>query len=213
MVLGGPVELVVHGVVTALHAFTSSWGREWEPVDLDPAVAHVIGTASGRSSNGMVPLLIVENSTGALAIAPRWSGSWRIQLDPGPSGLRIAVSIAPPGDGAVDAEGAVDAGGAVARKVHEELPPVSLAWGATGVDATAELARLTATSTPRRAPILTEWNHWWPYEDVEIDEDTFLAEAEVAAGLGLEIAVLDAGWFGASSADSSWHDQRGDWHS
>ena len=90
---------------------------------------------------------------------------------------------------------------------------MSLAWGATGVDATTELARLTATSTPRRAPILTEWNHWWPYEDVEIDEDTFLAEAEVAAGLGLEIAVLDAGWFGASSADSSWHDQRGDWHS
>ena len=65
---------------------------------------------------------------------------------------------------------------------------------------------------PSAAGLLTEWNHWWPYEDAEIDEETFLAEASVAADLGLEVAVLDAGWFGRPEASSDWVAERGDWH-
>ena len=55
------------------------------------------------------------------------------------------------------------------------------------------------------------WNHWWPYEDAEIDEATFLANVEAADRTGLDVAVLDAGWFGRAEASSDWVEERGDW--
>jgi alpha-galactosidase len=59
------------------------------------------------------------------------------------------------------------------------------------------------------APV--EWNHWWPYEDVEINEAIFLENVEIAAQMGFEVCTLDSGWFGPSDSSSSWYDYRGDW--
>ena len=55
------------------------------------------------------------------------------------------------------------------------------------------------------------WNHWWPYEDQEINTETFLADVAVARELGYELAVLDAGWFGGADEASDWWKIRGDW--
>jgi alpha-galactosidase len=92
------------------------------------------------------------------------------------------------------------------------LPEVSIGWGATRTEAATALARHLAGQAPAGPPLLTEWNHWWPYEDAEITEDVFLDNAAVAADLGLDVAVLDAGWFGRAEADSDWVAERGDWH-
>ncbi len=56
-----------------------------------------------------------------------------------------------------------------------------------------------------------EWNHWWSYEDHQIDEQVFRANVDVAAWLGIEVCTLDAGWFGPSDTSSFWTDYRGDW--
>jgi alpha-galactosidase len=57
-----------------------------------------------------------------------------------------------------------------------------------------------------------EWNHWWTYEDRAITEQTFRANVDVAAQMGMEVCALDAGWFGPSDPGTHWYDYRGDWH-
>ena len=69
------------------------------------------------------------------------------------------------------------------RRTADRLPAVSIATGGTAwAEAARALVRLVAgqlAAVGRRA-CSTEWNHWWPYEDAEIDRtDVFLAEAEV----------------------------------
>jgi alpha-galactosidase len=54
-----------------------------------------------------------------------------------------------------------------------------------------------------------EWNHWWSYEDIDINENVFRENVLAAAKLGVEICTLDAGWFGTGT---EWHKERGDWH-
>ncbi len=53
-----------------------------------------------------------------------------------------------------------------------------------------------------------EWNHWWPYEDSEVNEENVKANTDKASELGCEICVLDAGWFGKGAF---WYEVRGDW--
>ena len=201
---GADPELMVVDlpVARAIRAFTSGWGLEFEPSTLPVDRPHVWEVTSGRSSNGALPWLAVEGDEVCVVITVHWSGNWRFTVTPGPARCRVAVGLHPDG-----------------QRLHLgpgdrlELPAVSLASGETVEAAAAALAGRLARQAPGpQAGLLTEWNHWWPYEDAEIDEATFLAEAEVAATLGLEVAVLDAGWFGRSEATSSWVAERGDWH-
>ena len=47
---------------------------------------------------------------------------------------------------------------------------------------------------PSRIPVPTvEWNHWWTYEDVEINETVFLENARAAKQLGVTLCTLDPG--------------------
>jgi alpha-galactosidase len=57
-----------------------------------------------------------------------------------------------------------------------------------------------------------EWNHWWPYEDAEINEEVIWQNAEIAGAIGIGVSTVDAGWFGDADASSDWREQRGDWH-
>jgi alpha-galactosidase len=129
-----------------------------------------------------------------------WSGNWRLDTVPGDGTTTVDIALHPAGQ----------------RVVLEDetftLPEVSVGWGGTRTEAAAALARHLTEQAPPGPPLLTEWNHWWPYEDAEINEDVFLDNAAVAAGLGLDVAVLDAGWFGRAEADSDWVAERGDWH-
>jgi alpha-galactosidase len=188
--------------VRALSGFTSSWGLEFEPCSLVVAEPVVWEVTSGRSSNGALPWLAAETDTGVVVITVHWSGNWRFVITPGVDGAQVAIGLHPDGQLVT-----------LADEERLRLPEVSVAVGETTADAAAALASLLAGQIPASAAGLpTEWNHWWPYEDAEIDEDTFLAEASVAADLGLEVAVLDAGWFGRAEATSFWEAERGDWH-
>lgn len=172
-----------------LHGFTSGWGLEFEPVS--SATSLDLGVATGRSSNGAIPWLGIECDHGlAFAIAPHYSGNWRMVGVTGDEG-RVEITFPD-------------------HTTATELPPVSLAWGTDLTDASRRLVKHLRDGAPAAAPILTEWNHWWPYEDADITEEVFLRNARRARELGLQAAVLDAGWFGGSG-DTNWVDVRGDW--
>lgn len=186
---------------TSIDGFTSGWGLEYQPVALPVDEPAELEVTTGRSTQGAVPWLAIETETRVYVVTLHWSGNWRIASTPVDDGVRIEVALHPDGQRIVLADGETFT-----------LPEVSVAWGETRAAASAALARHLAEQVPAGPPLLTEWNHWWPYEDAEISEDVFLANASVAADLGLEVALLDAGWFGRPEADSQWFAERGDWH-
>jgi alpha-galactosidase len=199
---GPDLMIIALPEVRALSGFTGTWGLEFEPCSLPVDEPLVWEVTSGRSSNGALPWLAAETDSGVVVITVHWSGNWRFVVTPGSDGTQIAVGLHPDGQRVTLAAGE-----------RLRLPEVSVAVGETTTDAAAALATLLSEQVPPSAAgLLTEWNHWWPYEDAEIDEATFLAEASVAADLGLEVAVLDAGWFGRAEASSDWVAERGDWH-
>ncbi|CAI9400861.1 glycoside hydrolase family 36 protein [Aestuariimicrobium sp. T2.26MG-19.2B] len=185
------VEVMLPATVRAVHGFTSSWGLEFRPVGGERELT--LAVESGRSSQGAVPWLGIETDEGWWTLTWHWSGNW-------------AATAAPTADGCLVTITFPDHVGAGAAS-----PALTIAHGATRGSAGVCLTGALMGAAPRRAPLLTEWNHWWPYEDAEINEDVFLANAAVAAELGLEVAVLDAGWFGADG-DTEWYRVRGDWH-
>ncbi|PZF80325.1 alpha-galactosidase [Jiangella anatolica] len=187
------------GEWAGLH-FTSAWGAEFAPVRTPDLVGGlVVETRSGRSSHGAHPWVGLERPGAAVIVAPAWSGNWHITLDPsgeltaGISPWEFALEL-PPG-------------------ASWRAPSVVIAAGPDLEAAAVALTRAVARDLLPRPPgaLPVEWNHWWPYEDAEIDEATFLANAAVAASLGIEVCTLDAGWFGRPDEGSRWTDERGDW--
>ena len=185
------------------HWFTSDWGDEFTPQEQVVTGPLHLGITSGRSSKGMHPWVCVERADGAaVVVSPAWSGNWRLDLEPTPDGgVRVLAGIS-----AWRFERVVSPG----RPFH--APTVYVAAADTRSDATAGLAAAVSRwVAPRTPDVPLTWNHWWPYEDQEINTDTFLADVAVARELGYELAVLDAGWFGGADAASNWWDIRGDW--
>lgn len=201
-VLDPTIMIVELAGVRRLSSFSSSWGLEFQPETHPIDTPVVLEVTSGRSTNQAMPWLLVETDAGCTIFAVHWSGNWRLVGTPGENGTTvIEIGLHPHGQRLALAPGEAFT-----------LPAVSAANGADAREAAAALVRHLQAQVPPGPELLTEWNHWWPYEDAEINEDVFLANAEIAAGLGLEVAVLDAGWFGRPDAASHWFEERGDWH-
>jgi alpha-galactosidase len=212
-----PLSLVV-GEHWRTHGFHSAWGDEFRPLAGHAGHHLVLESRSGRSSHGKVPWLGLERgpvtaATGrvpggdqpraALTVAPAYSGNWHIHamaggfVTAGISPWQFFVELAP--------------GESVTA------PSVVLTVAPTLDAAAVALQRAVAADWLPRTPftdaVPVEWNHWWPYEDQEVDEGVIAENARVAAEVGIEIATVDAGWFGAADPTSYWQEQRGDWSS
>ena len=165
-------------------AFRSEWGREFSPQWYDGARALSVGSAQGRSSHGYSPFLYILQEDGtACCAAVCWSGNWRVEFD---------------GNGGVDFvlppemfRGTLEPGESI------ELPVLLFGTNPGGMDALCGgIADWLETNwmPPSRIPVLTvEWNHWWTYEDVEINETVFLENARAAKQLGVTLCTLDPG--------------------
>ncbi|HMO11502.1 MAG TPA: alpha-galactosidase, partial [Actinotalea sp.] len=137
----------------------------------------------------------------AVLVTPAWSGNWRIDAR---NGGRITAGISP---WQLSVE--------LAPGERLRVPSVVVAVGTSMEDASLSLQRavrddwLPRTAVSDAMPV--EWNHWWPYEDVEVTQDVIARNAAIGAGLGVEVVTVDAGWFGDADAASDWQEQRGDW--
>ena len=204
-----PLSLALAGGYWRTHSYRSAWGDEFRPEHGTTRHDTVLEVRSGRSSHGMTPWLGLEReavtpdgSGAALIVSPAWSGNWHIHamagghVTAGISPWQFAVELAP-GD-SVSAPSVVVA-------IGQDLDVASLALQAAVRD-----HWLPRTAFTDSLPV--EWNHWWPYEDAEVSEAVIAANAQAARDLGIEIATVDAGWFGAADAASDWQEQRGDWH-
>lgn len=204
-----PLCLAMAGGEWRTHWYRSAWGDEFRPEHGSTRHETVLEVRAGRSSHGMIPWLGLERAVdapeaggAALIVAPAWSGNWHIHVmagghvTAGISPWQLSVELAP-GE-VVTAPSVVVAAGA-------DLDDASLALQVAVRD--HWLPRTAFTDS-----IPVEWNHWWPYEDAEVDEAVIAANAAAARELGIAIVTVDAGWFGAADAASDWQEQRGDWH-
>lgn len=202
-----PLSAQLSRPVSYLQGFTSAWGAEFEPERLRVTRDVRWSVTSGRSAQGRGAWVGLECDRLGIVVCPAWSGNWHVSLtdvDPA-GGAQVHAGLAPEGFHRMLAPGE-----------SFTAPSVVLAAG-TDLDAAAvEIATLVGDEwlprSPRAETVPVEWNHWWPYEDREIDEATFLANSAAGAALGFEVATLDSGWFGTSAADSDWTRVRGDWH-
>lgn len=176
---------------TRVHYWSSDWGTEWTPHIQSANQSIDIAVETGRSSKGYHPFLIVEDGERSYILAIMWSGNWSLKTVA--SGNSLTVSI--------DSD-------------NPNLNVLTHSSNHGGMDAASRalISSFRSSDTGHPHPALKmEWNSWWPYEDVDVNERVIIDNAKVAKEIGLEVAVLDAGWFGTSDSTSHWYDFRGDW--
>lgn len=183
-----------------VHIYKSDWGREMTP-RLEDAPGLTLAVTSGRSCHGYAPYLFVEEADGAWRFyAVCWPGNWRFTFTMEGEALFSMDRDMLQGE--------------LAPGERLPLPVVLTAYCPRGRERLCQDVRAYLRQTlplSRMDCGLVSWNHWWRYEDAEITEDIVLANARVAAELGINLIVLDAGWFGDAEREAHWTRQRGDW--
>jgi alpha-galactosidase len=189
-----------------LLTFRSAWGQEFEPERAPLISRTIVETRHGRSSYGHHPWFALFNGqqsvfSGSLA----WSGNWILRFEPLPGGgwrlsgglndWQFNTDLAP--GSTLEAPHAILVLGPDLNAVSQQYTRVGRKYW------------YPHNALSRSLPV--EWNHWWSYEDVTINAETFDRNIEAASGLGIEVCTLDAGWFGPAEPGQGWFDWRGDW--
>ncbi|MCB0969157.1 MAG: alpha-galactosidase, partial [Ilumatobacter sp.] len=149
-----------------------------------------LGSDCGRSSGGDMPFFLLTDpgSTHGLWFAIGHSGSWRAVLSKSathPASYRLQVRV---GDGDMHLE----------PGERVVLPTV---WvGEFRGDGWAALRAHLEASAPRVHVPWTVFNTWFG-DDAAIDAQRLIAHAEVAAEVGVEAFVVDAGWYETPPGD------------
>lgn len=197
--------LKLEGGPWKVESFASAWGDEFRPLSGTTRHDTFLDVRSGRSSHGKSPVayLVRESDGFTVIIAPAWSGNWHIDIFAG-GWIRAGIStwnfevlLAP---GAELTAPSVVVAAAETKELAQRFlqQAVRENW----------MARTALTDS-----IPIEWNHWWPYEDAEVNESVILENLELAKQMPVDAIVVDAGWFGESFLDTNWTDLRGDWES
>ena len=162
--------------------------------DWDLAGDETVGIgADGRSSEQWVPFLIVDGERDEFYGGVQWSGSWRMNFHRTGNTMRLSAGF-PGVSTSVVADHAV------------EVPHTF--FGVAGRSATDEsgaLRQFVMQGIRHGRPFqpLVTYNTWFAY-GAAIDEDEMVAEIDRAAALGVELFVVDAGWYvGAGTRDET----------
>lgn len=161
-----------------------------EKRDLGSGERFSIG-AKGRSSETSVPWIAVDRGDDVFYAALMWSGSWSITADR--SAGRLALQLGLP---------------AVSTVINAVIDGPHVVFGAVrgGVgEATGALRSYVLDGIRQGRPLAAPvtYNTWFAY-GTDIDESGIRAEMERVSALGVELFVVDAGWYeGAGAADRS----------
>lgn len=179
-----------------------AWSREYTPSEVDlPAGQLSIGSRQGITSHTYAPVVTLRSrdAEDAYGIALAWSGSWRLAVDAVPFREVVRVS------GGVDDETEVIT---LAPGEEFETPHLLGVWspdGPAGVARAWHAYQRGLARGPEHRPIVH--NSWYATTfDVRVEHQ--LALADVAAELGVEVFVVDDGWFRGRTSDRA---GLGDW--
>ena len=153
---------------------------------------HLALGAEGRSSEQVVPWFAIDGVREEFYAALMWSGAWSLSVDrQGAGGLTLSLGLATMAT-TVDAN-AVDG------------PHALFGVAAGGLsEATAALRSYVLDGIRDGRPFtpLVTYNTWFAY-GTSIDEADMRSEMSDAAAMGVELFVVDAGWYaGAGASDA-----------
>jgi len=156
---------------------------------LEPGEHLSIGS-TGRSSERALPWFFIDAGTDGFFGALLWSGPWQLTLARTDEAIRATLGL--PSFVTRVAPGGV-------------LETPHAVFGVTGGsirDVSEAMARfvMTGLREGRAFQPLVTYNTWYAY-GTAIDEDTVRREIDQAADLGVELFVLDAGWFANNPDD------------
>jgi alpha-galactosidase len=178
-----------------------AWSREFTPAEVDlPAGQLSLGSRQGITSHTYAPVVTLRSrdADDAYGIALAWSGSWRLAVDAVPFREVVRVS------GGIDDEVGIMLG----RGEEFETPHLLGVWSPDGPAGVARAWHAYQRELARGAehrPIV--YNSWYATGfDVQVEHQ--LALADVAAELGVEVFVVDDGWFRGRTSDRA---GLGDW--
>lgn len=157
--------------------------------DLEPDERLEIG-ADRRSTEQFIPFVLVDNDRDEFFGGIQWSGAWRFVFERRQDALRVTA----------DFPGVVTSVGPT-RPL--ELPHAF--FGVTARATTDESGALLPfimdgirQGRPFR-PLVT-YNSWFAY-GARVDEDTMVVAVDRASELGVELFVMDAGWYVGAGAN------------
>jgi len=169
--------------------------------DLNPDERIDLG-AVGRSSETYVPLVVVTGDRDEFFGGLMWSGSWHAALERADARLRVTLDF--PG---------------IATEVTPsralELPHAFFAINTrSNTDESGALHQFIIRGIRHGRPFqpLVTYNTWFIY-GTTINEDAMVAEIDAAASLGVELFVVDAGWYlgAGETSDFDFESGLGSW--
>lgn len=188
----------------------TSWATEgrfgWTDVPRNAGLS--FGSAAGKSGHGH-PFAVVRNNLfgGHLVCQLAWSGNWRMEFQEEKALFADRVCLRfRVGPTAVAPQRVIAPGEEVtAPEVHLGLSHSGLDEAVQALHAHQREHVLRRVGDGLQPVIL---NHWG-YMEHEMSEERLRAEIDVAAEIGAELFMVDAGWFG--DVGTPWHLTTGDW--
>ena len=187
------------------------WGRERQLAteDLSAGERSFVATR-GRSTYGYSPWFCLhsKNLETRFMAQLAYSGNWDMNFARRPQGrplqeenLQVSLGMRP------------DFGGPLGLSPGESFALPSVAFTATvgDLDDGANQMhryqrRYVVPRTKTNDPLLVQFNSWYPFGD-KLQVEDLKRCADVAARLGAEVFVMDAGWF----SGKNWEHELGDW--
>ncbi len=151
--------------------------------DLDPGERIEIGS-DRRSTEQFIPFVIVDDGRDAFYGGLMWSAAWRIGIER--AGDRLTLSAFVP-----------NVTTTASAAVPVDMPHTFFGIAAhSATNVSGALQRFLSNGVRHARPLqpLVTYNTWFAY-GVNVDEDAMVAEMDFAASLGVELFVLDAGWY------------------
>lgn len=204
-VLGYEIEIPPERNPVRITYYESGWGKEYreKKSELQDKKEFYIENTRGRSSHQYHPFCIIECEDGVIMLlAIAWSGNWYLKIT---EDGRILTGQTKEMFARVLKAGEVFYSPSVIKAQTEDGNLDSLINHMHGFGRDIWLKHNSESRC-----LWTEWNHWWTFEDSQINEEVFLSNARAAAELGIELCTLDAGWFG-NNRDITWSKLQGDW--
>ena len=157
--------------------------------NLEPGERIEIGS-DRRSTEQFIPYILIDDGRDEFYGGLMWSGAWRIAVERAADRLTVSAYI-PNTTTALTPARAI------------ELPHAF--FGVTThslTDESGALRRFLTTGVRRGRPFtpLVTYNTWFAY-GVNVNEDAMVAEMDLASSLGVELFVLDAGWYVGAGAN------------
>lgn len=188
--------------------FDSSWGQEFTKKSRKIADSFSFVNAKGRCSAQSAPFFTLSSEEMHIDFAICTSGNYKVTVAFDETAFDSKTLLLTICDADESFETMVNPGCTYAfpRILAHVYTTASECYRSKQA---YQIRRLPSHPVYQTLPVI--YNHWWAYEDRRINEDTILANARIAKEIGVDLLVLDAGWFGNDSQDEDWFSVRGDW--